>query len=163
MFRGRFGLSLVHLVATAAIALAQSPLLEIRVDGNQQLPAERIIVASGLRTGQTASRADFDAATQRLFDTGFFTSVNYRYAQKSAGNVAGYALTLLVEEEPATTQALIDIPGVDDARLWQDLARADPFVRPRMPQNDRAVAYYKRAIENWLRPIRPTGPDRDER
>jgi outer membrane protein insertion porin family len=149
MLRGPFGLSLIHLVATAAIAVAQYHLLEVRVAGNQQLRAEDIIAASRLRTGQTVARAEFDAATQRLFDTGLFASVNYTYAQKN--DATGYLLTFQVAEEPAGTQVLIDIPGVDDARLWQDLARAAPFVRPRMPQNDRAVAYYQHAIETWLR------------
>jgi hypothetical protein len=56
MLRGPFGLSLIHLVATAAIALAQYHLLEVRVAGNQQLRAEDIIAASRLRMGQRKAR-----------------------------------------------------------------------------------------------------------
>jgi outer membrane protein assembly factor BamA len=135
----------------AAIASAQAPLYEIRVAGNDQLRAADIIAASGLHTGQTVTRDDFDAANQKLFETGFFTSVNYRYAAKIQGNVAGFTLTLEVAEEPARTQVIIDIPGIDESKFWQAVARTDPFVRPQMPQNERAVACYQHAIESWLR------------
>jgi len=152
MFAGRSALLVfAGWAGVAAIASAQAPLYEIRVAGNDQLRAADIIDASGLRTGQTVTRADFDAANQKLFETGFFTSVNYRYAAKMQGNVAGYSLTLQVAEEPARTQVTIDIPGIDESKLWQDLARTDPFVRRQMPQNEHAVAYYQHAIESWLR------------
>jgi outer membrane protein assembly factor BamA len=133
------------------LASAQAPLYEIHVTGNDQLSPAAIIAASGLRIAQTVTRDDFDAANQKLFDTGFFTSVNYRYGAKTEKNVIGFTLTFQVTEEPALTEVTIDIPGVDETRLWQDLARAGPFIRPRMPQNERAIAYYQHAIEAWLR------------
>jgi len=152
MFAGRSALYvLAGWAGMAAIASAQAPLYEIGVAGNDQLRAADIIAASGLHTGQTATRDDFDAANQKLFDTGFFTSVNYRYAAKIQGNVAGYSLTMQVAEEPARTRVIIDIPGIDESKLWPDLAGTDPFVRRLMPQNEHAVAYYQRAIESWLR------------
>ena len=152
MLRGRAALlSLAGWVGIAAIASAQAPLYEIRVTGNDQLRAADIIAASGLHTGQSVTRDDFDSANQKLFETGFFTSVNYRYGAKIQGKVAGFSLTLEVVEEPAGTQVTIDIPGVDETKLWQDMARTNPFVRPQMPQNERAVTYYQRAIEIWLR------------
>jgi len=152
MFAGRLALSLISSCAVlATIAFAQAPLYEIRVTGNDQLRAADIVSASGLRTGQVVTRDDFDAADQKLFETGFFTSVNYRYAAKTQGNVVGYALTLQVAEEPARAQVIIDIPGVDATKLWLDLAHTDPFARPQMPQNEHAVAYYQHALENWLK------------
>jgi len=152
MFQGRTALLLVTAwVGIAPTASAQAPLYEIRVTGNVQLRAADIIAASGLKTGQTVTRDDFDAANQKLFETGLFTSVNYRYAAKMQGNVAGFSLTLEVAEEPAATEVILDIPGVDESKLWQDVARSDPFARPQMPHNERAVAYYQHAIENWLR------------
>ena len=152
MLQGRSALLLVTAcVGIAATASAQAPLYEIRVTGNDQLRAADIIAASGLRKGQSATRDDFDAANQKLFETGLFTSVNYRYAAKIQGNIPGFSLTLEVAEEPAGTQVIVDIPGVDESKFWQDMARTDPFVRPQMPQNARAAAYYQHAIENWLR------------
>lgn len=137
--------------ALAGIAFAQAPLYEIHVVGNERLSAADIVAASGLRTGESVTRDDFDAANQKLFETGFFASVNYRYAAKTRGDVVGFSLTLQVAEEPAETQVIVDIPGVDEAALWRDLAATSPFARPQMPQNEHAAAYYQHAIENWLR------------
>ena len=50
----------------APAALAQHPVAEIKVAGNARLPAAAVIAASGLRVGQIATRAQFDAAAQRL-------------------------------------------------------------------------------------------------
>jgi len=152
MLAGRFARILfAGWAPAAAIAWAQAPLYEIRVTGNDHLQSADIVAASGLHAGQPATRDDFHAATQKLFDTGFFTSVNYRFAAKTENNVAGYALTLQVVEEPATSEVMLDVPGVDETRLWQDLAHTAPFARPKMPQNEHAVAYYQHAIEGWLR------------
>ena len=132
-------------------ALAQHPVMEIKVAGNERLAAAAVIAASGLRKGQTATRAELDAAAQKLADTGFFTSVSYRYDPKAVGGVTGYALTFQVSEQPALAPVELDIPGQDAEHLWQQLKTADGFMDRQMPNNDRASAYYKRAIEAVLR------------
>ena len=129
----------------AAAAVAQHPLVEIEVAGNARLPAAGVIAASGLRKGQTVTRTQLKAAAQKLIDTGFFTSVNYRYIPKGAG----YALTFQVAEQPAGP-IVLDIPGRDAVRLWQELKSADALVDSQMPDNERALAYYKRVIEAAL-------------
>jgi outer membrane protein insertion porin family len=138
-------------LALASAALAQHPVMEIKVAGNERLAAAAVIAASGLRKGQTATRADLDAAAKRLADTGLFASVSYRYDPKTAGGATGYALTFLVSEQPAQARAELDIPGQDAEHLWQQLKAADPLIDKQMPDNDRASAYYKRAIEAVLR------------
>ena len=137
----------------APAALAQRPIVEIKVAGNERLAAAAVIAASGLRTGQTVARAELDAAAQKLFETGFFTSVNYRYDPKSAGGVAGYAVTLEISEEAARTPVELDIPGLDAEDLWRQLKSAGGLIGREMPNNDRASAYYKRAIEGALRKL----------
>ncbi len=152
MHAGHAALSwLTACTALSGLAFAQAPLYEVRVVGNERLSAADIVAASGLRTGQSVTRDDFDAANRKLFETGFFASVNYRYDAKTRANVVGFSLTLQVVEEPAETQVIVDIPGVDDATLWRDLAATSPFARPQMPQNEHAAAYYQQAIETWLR------------
>jgi len=133
------------------LALAQHPVMEIHVAGNVRLTAAAVIAASGLRKGQMATHAELDAAAQKLADTGFFASVSYRYDPKTAGGVTGYALTFQVSEQPALTPVELDIPGLDAERLWQQLKSADGLIDRQMPNNDRASAYYKRAIEAVLR------------
>src|ERR1035441_1788105 len=124
---------------------------ESRGGGKEGRAAAAVIAASGLRKGQTATRAELDAAAQKLADTGFFTSVSYRYDPKAVGGVTGYALTFQVSEQPALAPVELDIPGQDAEHLWQQLKTADGFMDRQMPNNDRASAYYKRAIEAVLR------------
>jgi outer membrane protein insertion porin family len=136
----------------APAALAQHPVVEIKVAGNQRLAAAAVIAASGLRVGRMATHADLDAAAQKLADTGFFASVSYRYDPKPApGGGTGYALTFQVSEQPALVAVQLDIPGQDTERLWQQLKAADALIDRHMPDGDRATAYYKRAIEEALR------------
>jgi outer membrane protein assembly factor BamA len=132
-------------------ALAQHPIMEIKVAGNQRLAASAIIAASGLRKGQSATRTDLDAAARKLADTGFFSSVSYRYDPKAAGGVTGYALTLMVSEQTARAPVDLDIPGEDAERLWQQLKSANALIDREMPNNEHATAYYKHAIEALLR------------
>jgi len=137
--------------STTPAAVAQRPIVEIKVSGNERLAAAAVIAASGLRPGQVVTRTALDAAAQKLFETGFFTGVNYRYDPKADGGVAGYAVTLQVSEETARTPVELDIPGQETERLWQQLKSADGFVDRHMPNNERASAYYKQAIEAVLR------------
>jgi outer membrane protein insertion porin family len=141
--------------AAMALVLAQAAvaqrLAEIKVSGNARLPTAALIAASGLRTGQAVTRAELDGAVQKLFQTGFFASVNYRFDPMPDGSGPGYALTLQVSEEAAHKPVELDFPDVDAERLWQQLKSADPFIDRQMPDNDRASEYYKRAIEAALR------------
>lgn len=135
----------------APAALAQRPIVEIKVAGSERLAPAAVIAASGLRIGQAVTRAELDAAAQKLFETGFFSSVNYRYDPTAAGGPAGYGVTLEITEEAARTPVELDIPGLDAEQLWQQLKSADGFIDRQMPNNDRASDYYKRAIEAALR------------
>jgi outer membrane protein assembly factor BamA len=125
--------------------------MEISVAGNARFPSVAVIAASGLRKGQTATHEELDRAAQRLADTGFFASVSYSYDPKTVAGVTGYALTLHVSEQAAVVPVELDVPGQDTEHLWQQLKSADPFIDRQMPNNDRATAYYKRAIEAVLR------------
>ncbi|MGC9949946.1 MAG: POTRA domain-containing protein [Bryobacteraceae bacterium] len=144
-------LKLVAALLLAPAALAQHPVMEIKVAGNDRLAAAAVIAASGLHKGQTATRAQLDAAAKKLADTGFFSTVSYRYDPKTVGGVTGYALTFQVSEQTSLTPVELDIPGQDEDSLWQLLKSADALIDKQMPNNDRASDYYKRAIEAVLR------------
>ncbi len=84
-------------------------------------------------------------------ETGMFRSANYRYDPKSSGGKTGYALTLLIGEDPQTGGVLLDFPGVNSNAFWEELRKSSPLVRPEMPANSRAEAYYRAAIESTLK------------
>lgn len=106
--------------------------------GCERLQPAAVIAASGLRHEQVVSRKDLDAAAQKLFETGFFTSVNYRYDPKPASSAMGYAVTFQVSEELARLEVMLDFPSLDAGRLWDDLRSADGLLEKRMPDNERA-------------------------
>lgn len=144
-------LNCVLVAMLAPMALAQHPVAQIKVSGNERLPAAAVIAASGLRVGQTATHADLDRAAQKLADTGFFSKVSYQYDPKTVGGVTGYAITLLVSEAAGLTPVELDLPGQDPERLWQQLKAGDALIDKQMPSNTQATEYYKRAIERELR------------
>ncbi len=125
--------------------------MEIKVSGSHRLPAPAVIAASGLHKGQMATRAQLDAAAQRLADTGLFASVSYQYDPKTTAGVTGYALTLLIGEQTTLASVELDFPGQDTDKLWQQLKAADPLIDKQMPDNDRATAYYKKALDAAFR------------
>ncbi|MGJ5816131.1 hypothetical protein [Paludibaculum fermentans] len=131
-------------------AVAQTPVLELHTEGNTRLPSAPVVAASGLKLGSLVTRAELDNAANALFATGLFESVNYRFAPKSTNQAAGYAVTFLLTEDPAQGVAILDIPGLDSARLWETLRSANPLITTAMPQNDQALAYYRQAIEAAL-------------
>jgi outer membrane protein assembly factor BamA len=60
-------------------------LVSVKVTGSQRYPAEAVVAAGGLRTGEAVSESDFQAASARLAETGAFSSVNYSYQYSPAG------------------------------------------------------------------------------
>ncbi len=57
----------------------------LRIAGNRAIPAEKIIAVCGLKAGQMVTKADFDAARQRLDATGAFVTVGYEYTLNGVG------------------------------------------------------------------------------
>lgn len=139
----------ILLLISAAFA-QPLPVAAVKVVGSARLPAAAIVRAAGVRPGQNAMPADLDAAAAALFNTGLFTSVNYRYDSVPATEPQTYNITFQVTEDRADTDVRIEIPGVDEAAIWKDLEVSDPLVTRRMPHNDRAGEFYCRAVERVL-------------
>jgi outer membrane protein assembly factor BamA len=136
-------------VLLAPVASAQTPILELRVEGNSRLPSAGIIAASGLKVGAVVTRHDLDAAAQKLVDTGFFHSANYRFQPKSSDR-PGYVVTLQVSEEKAGRSVQLDIPGIEEAQLWATLRSMNGLIDKKMPDSEDCTAYYQHAIEAAL-------------
>jgi hypothetical protein len=160
----------ISLLAVLAAAQAQT-LSEIGVTGSKRLPAAAIAKATGLRTGQHVSKDDLEKATHTLFDTGLFTAVNYRYRTQPTAKGPAWSVNFEVVEDRADTVGRLDIPGFEEEKLWQDLKQADGLLDTRLPSNEQAAGYYRRAIEDfrakpairtsWRSPPRPIwSPDR---
>jgi outer membrane protein assembly factor BamA len=138
-------------ILTAALAAAQPKfsIREIRVEGNSRFASSDLLRAAGLEPGQGITVEDLQSACTRLADTGLIQSARYRY-KPAPGAARAADVTLVVEESQDLQPVRIQIPEVEEERVWAWLAQNDRLVRKEMPSNDQATAYYARAIERFL-------------
>ena len=138
------------LAVLAAASVRAQTLAGIDVTGSKRLPVAAITKATRLRISQHVSKDDLEKATHTLFDTGFFTAVNYRYQTKPTPKGPAWSVTFEVVEDRADTVARLDIPGFEEEKLRQDLKLADGLLDVHLPSNEQAADYYRRAIEDFL-------------
>jgi outer membrane protein insertion porin family len=119
----------------------------LQIAGNRQIRADRIIAASGLRTGTTLQHSDFEAARARLLSTGAFQSVGYEY--KSTGKGRTYQATFDVVENELFPYRFEDLPA-EDADLRAALRQAEPIFEDRIPGTAPVLARYAQAVERFL-------------
>jgi outer membrane protein insertion porin family len=108
-----------------------APLESIRITGNQRIPAEKILPLLALTIGKTVSRADFDAARQRLTSTGAFETVGYEYKLDPAGS--GFDLTVEVHEVGEVFPYRFEGLGVDDNVLREAVRAQEPLWGDQVP------------------------------
>jgi outer membrane protein insertion porin family len=124
------------------------PLENLRIQGNKQIPAERIVAASGLKTGTLVQKADFDAARERLLESGAFESVGYSY--KPAATNSGYDATLEVVEVAALYAYRFEaLPASADA-LRASLRKQEPLLGDRIPATPQVLNRYTAAIRQFF-------------
>jgi len=124
------------------------PLETLQIQGNRQIPTERIVAASGLKLNALVQKADFDAARERLLESGAFESVGYSY--KPAATNSGYDATFEVVEVatlyPYRFEAL---PGTEDA-LRATLREQEPLLGDRIPGTPQVLNRYTAAIGQFF-------------
>ncbi len=109
-----------------------------------------VVAASGLRVNSQVTRADLDKAAQRLFDTGLFTAMNYRYAPIGKDASPGQLVTFIVTEEAARASVVLDIPGIEPEQMWAQLLGDSSLMDRVIPSSEAATAYYLHQIEDAL-------------
>jgi len=133
-----------------ALAAQCGTIGSIRVEGNSRLTAAAIVAASELNPGTSASPEDLQTASQRLMDTGLFSSTNYRYVPARAQEKPVIDVTLVVVEISDLRPCRIQIPGTEEESVWVWLAQNEPLVQKSIPANDAAEGFYLRAIERFM-------------
>jgi hypothetical protein len=124
--------------------LAAAPIQNIEVHGNKSVPAPVITALTGLKTGQSADKPEFDMACARIVRTGFFTNCNYSYAPNANH---GYSVTFEVEEIPRTQSVRLEIPGLDKEKFQAQ----EPLLGSSIPDSDVAVTTYVMALQRFLK------------
>ncbi len=140
------------LVFLSGVLLAQAPqkypLEHLKIEGNSQIPAERIIAASGLKVGAAVQKSDFDAAREKLLESGAFESVGYGY--KPSADNTGYDATFdVVEVATLYPYRFEALPG-SDAALRAALRKQEPLLGDRIPATPQVLNRYTAAIYKFF-------------
>ena len=144
----KISLTAVAVAALTQVCLAQQfPLESVAIEGGTYSQAF-VLKWSGLKIGQATDNSVFSEACAKLQSTGLFRTAAYRY---TPGRKNGFALVLQLEAAPDLVNAEIDIPGLrDEDALWAWLHANYPTQDRRVPENDAALSFYSRAIEEYV-------------
>ena len=127
---------------------APLPLEHLGVEGNQNFTVEQVLTVAALRVGQTVGKTEFEAARQRLLDTGVFDRAGYRFAPAQDGK--GYDVTLeVVEMAQMYPLRFEDLPATD-AQLRDWLKQKDPLFAAKIPATKVELDRYVKWVAEFL-------------
>jgi outer membrane protein assembly factor BamA len=141
------------------------PIQTLSVEGNRNFTERQVLAVAGLKIGQMAGKAEFEAARDRLVDSGAFESVGYRFAPSADGK--GFAASFqVVEVEPAYPVRFQGF-SAPDRELIAALEARDPLFGPRIPGTEPFLKRYaetltRKAGEKVVGRVKATGPDQFE-
>ncbi len=127
---------------------ADFPLDSVRVVGNEAIPAERIIAATGLKLGAPITRPEFNEARDRLLATGAFESVAFSY-KPSPGDKGFDATFTVTETGPLYKYRFEELPATD-AVLREALRKQEPVFTDAIPPTPQVMNRYSSALSKFL-------------
>lgn len=133
----------------ATVAFAQTyPIESLHVRGNEAIPEERIVAATGLKIGQKAGRPDFVAARERLLATGAFENVGFEF--KPSAKNTGYDATFeVVEASPLYRYRFETLPA-SDTDIRAAIRKQEPLFDEKIPPSPEVIDRYALAIAKFL-------------
>lgn len=107
------------------------PVGKLSVDGNKLYSADRILAVTGMKTGQMAGKAEFDAARDRLLATGAFESVGYKFEPipGTQANAGTFEVTEIAQLFPYRFEEL----RIDENAARAHLKAKEPLFADRIP------------------------------
>ena len=124
------------------------PIQSLAVEGNQNYTKDQILAVAGLKIGQMAGKADFEAARDRLIATGVFETVGYRFAPAKDSN--GYDAAFQVVEVSQVYPLIIQGLPIQAADLNAWLKTKDPMYNGKLPGTVEAIKRYTSLVEEYL-------------
>ena len=144
------------------------PISSIRIEGNQKLKTDAILGVLGLKVKDQGSTAIFNAARDRLLDTGYFDTISYMYRQQELG----FAVTFTVSEMQQAYAIRVQGLPITPSQIGDILRAKDPLFNGLLPGTkkvvDRSAAYVQESLNTTNPDIHvrarliPTGPDHYE-
>lgn len=134
--------------AGSTMPAARWPIESLQVEGNHTYSAEQILAVAGLKVGQVAGKPEFEAARQRMLDSGAFETVGYKF---TAGSAKGYAALIQVLEVQQAYPAEFENLHVSEQELRAALREKDPlFASGKLPATQPAFERYKSWVEEFV-------------
>jgi outer membrane protein insertion porin family len=127
---------------------ANFPLESIRIVGNEAIPAERIIAATGLKIGAPITRPEFNEARDRLLATGAFESVGFDY--KGSAKDTGFDATFRVTETTPLYRFRFEELPRTEAELRDALRKQEPIFVDAIPPTPQVMNRYSSALAKFL-------------
>ena len=135
--------------AEAPVSATEWPIATLTVTGNHTYSSDQILKVAGLGIGQTAAKADFDAARDRILATGAFDTVGYKFAASDSDR-SKYAATFEVTEIAQVYPFHVEELPLTQAETEQWLARKEPLFADRVPATQPMLARFSTHIEELL-------------
>jgi outer membrane protein assembly factor BamA len=145
-----------HLLLVAALAAraqtpaanspASSAIASIKVTGARKFPADQIIAASGLKSGDVVTADQIQDATNRLSALGIFSAVNFHYAAK--GNAIN--LEFQVQEAPTYPISFDNFPWFTSAEIGDAIRNQVGLFTGEAPGDGTMIDQMTAVIENLL-------------
>src|SRR5262245_38789797 len=135
--------------APAKPSSTRFPIESLGVEGNRSLTREQVLDIAGLKPGQLAGRAEFDAARDRLVACGAFETVSYRFVPGSKGE--GYSATFQVNEIEQVYPVEFEELHVSSIDLREALRQKDPlFANAKLPATQPVLERFAKWIQEYL-------------
>ncbi len=120
----------------------------LKVQGNKTFSAVGIIEFSGIRVGQRADAATFEAARVKLANSGVFERVGYKYAPAPGGGLD--AVFEVIEIPQVFPYRFEELPASHEEMVAY-LKKSDPLFAERIPATKEFLTRYARALETFLK------------
>src|ERR1039458_2220425 len=132
------------------------PVETLTVEGNHNYTREQVLGVAGLKVGQMAGKAEFEAARDRLTATGMFETVGDKfetvgYKFEPGANKKGFVASFQVTEvEPAYAVRFEEL-GVPDGEIEGALRAKDSLYSPaKLPATKLVIDRYTNWIQEFL-------------
>jgi outer membrane protein assembly factor BamA len=136
----------VRAQAPPANSTPSSTIASLKVTGSHKFPADQIITASGLKTGDVVTADQIQDATNRLSALGIFSAVNFRYTSK------GDAINLefQVQEAPTYPISFDNFPWFTNAEIGEAIRNQVGLFTGEAPGDGTMIDQMTAVIENLL-------------
>jgi outer membrane protein insertion porin family len=135
--------------AAPTLAPSKWPIATLAVEGTHNFSREQVLAIAGVKVGQVAGKADFEAARDRLTACGAFETVGYKFVPGSGG---GYDATFQVAEVEQVYPVRFEELHVSERDLIAALKAKDPlFAKGTLPATQPVFERYTKWVEEYLK------------